>query len=97
MAEANSRDSRLLVRRVRSLQRARANGTSWPEILAGQGKPGVLELIGRMLSRLGESGGNLRRALAGALRDQGLSTPAIAEAFGVSRQRVSNLLRRNHD
>ena len=42
---------------------------------------------------LGSSSGAFRRALVLALREEGVSIPAIARMFGVTHQRVSNLLR----
>jgi hypothetical protein len=94
--EANASDGRLLVRRIDRLRKARADGRPWREILASEPKPGVLDLVGRMFTRLSESGAGLRRPLAVGLRREGLSIPAIARLFEVSHQRVSNLLRRGN-
>jgi hypothetical protein len=95
--EANSSDGRLLLRRIERMRKARAGGRPWRDILAGETKPGALDLVGRMLNRLSASSGGLRRPLAGELRREGLSIPAVAQMFGVSHQRVSSLLRRDSD
>jgi hypothetical protein len=95
--EANARDGKLLVRRIDELRRARAAGRPWREILGRQRTPGALDLVGRMLNRLGESSAGLRRPLASALRREGLSIPSVARIFGVSHQRVSTVLRRSSE
>jgi hypothetical protein len=95
--EANARDGKLLVRRVDELRKARAKGKPWWEVLGQERKPGVLDLVGRMLNRLGESSSGVRRPLASAMRREGLTIPAVAHIFGVSHQRVSTLLRRNRE
>jgi transposase len=51
-----------------------------------------MELLGRVLSRLMEASGSARRALARAMRAEGTSIPAIARLFGVTHQRISNIL-----
>jgi len=94
--DENVRDERLLGRRIRQLRAGRAEGRSWRELLAGERRPGALELATRILRRITEAGGTLRRALAQGLRAEGATIPAIAALFGVSHQRVSALLRR-HD
>ena len=47
-----------------------------------------------ILRRQSEASGYLRRSLVVALRSEGQSIPSIAHLFGVTHQRVSNLLRR---
>ncbi|MDP9073826.1 MAG: hypothetical protein M3N98_06540 [Actinomycetota bacterium] len=92
--EDTARDERLLARAVRRLRSGRAKGRSWDELLTDEPQPGALALVGRVLSRLTRTSGELRHTLAAGLRAQGASIGAIAERFGVSRQRVSALLRR---
>ena len=91
--ELNVRDERTLQRRIRRLREARQQGRPWRAILDEEPEPGALHLVGSLLSRLSESSGVLRRSLARALRNEGETVPAIAQRFGVTHQRVSNLLR----
>ena len=94
-AKENSRDEGLLARRITQLRAGRAKGRSWHDLLAGENRPGTLELAARILRRLTEASGALRRTLAHGLRAEGGTISAIATAFGVSHQRVSALLRRD--
>jgi Homeodomain-like domain len=94
IVEDNARDERLLARRINRLQKGRAQGHSWHALLASESRPGTLELAARVLRRLTETSGRLRRALVKGLRAEGATIPAIAKTFGVSHQRVSSLLRR---
>ena len=91
----NARDEHLLARRIRRLGAARARGRSWQQVLSNEPHPTTLELASATLSRFTQASGELRRTLARGLRAQGVSIAAIAEQFGVSRQRVSALLRRD--
>ena len=93
--DVNAADQRLLARRVRGLGAAHAAGSSWSSALAAEPSPGTLALSSRILSRFGAASGALRRALAVALRREGMTVPAIARAFGVTHQRVSVLLQGN--
>jgi hypothetical protein len=91
--EANAQDERLLVRRLRELREGRAEGRSWLDLLGPDERPSVLGLTGRIIGRLTDAGGRLRRALARGLRLEGATISTIAERFGVSHQRISALLR----
>jgi hypothetical protein len=53
-----------------------------------------VQLVSTILRRQSEASGYLRRSLVVALRAEGQSIPSIAHLFGVTHQRVSNLLRR---
>ena len=92
--EENAEDERRLVRRLRELREGRAEGRSWLDLLGPDERPGVLGLTGRIIGRLTDAGGTLRRALAMGLRLEGATISTIAERFGVSHQRISALLRR---
>ncbi len=95
--EENARDERRLGRRLRQLRVGRAAGRTWHDLLSGERQPGVLDLASRILTRLTETSGSLRRVIARGLRLEGATIAAIAARFGVSHQRVSALLhRRNH-
>ena len=53
----------------------------------------LVRSVSALQQRLSEAASRLRRAQAKRLRDDGLSTERIAELFGVTRQRISALLR----
>jgi len=92
--ERNSGDERMLLGRLASLRRELASGTAVTAALEQEQSPGTMQLLGRILSRLMEGSGNGRRALARTMRSEGASIPAIARIFGVTHQRVSNILSR---
>lgn len=89
-----SKDERLLEERLRDLHRQRSAGRSWHEILSEEDTPGTMQLVSRVLACLAKASGTLRKELVDSLRREGVSIPAIARLFGVTHQRVSNLLRR---
>lgn len=92
--EKNAGDERQLVDKIGGLRDARASGTPVTHALGQEHPPGTMELLGRVLTRLMEASGGARRALARAMRTEGTSIPAIARLFGVTHQRISNIL--NH-
>ena len=87
-------DQRLLTERLRWLLRERGEGRAWRDILDDEEPPGTMLIVSRMLACLAKASGTLRKDLVDALREEGTSIPAIAKLFGVTHQRVSNLLRR---
>jgi hypothetical protein len=90
----NAEQERLLAKRIADVRLAREKGASWKTILADEDEPGTVQLISSILRRQSEASGYLRRSLVVALRAEGQSIPSIAHLFGVTHQRVSNLLRR---
>jgi hypothetical protein len=92
--EANRRDHEIMLRRVEQLHQARASGMSWGDILSKEEGTGTMQLMSQMLGRLSAASGTLRKEMVYGLRDEGVSVPTIARLFGVTHQRVSNLLRR---
>jgi hypothetical protein len=91
--EENAAEERLLAQRVRELAQSRRENPSWHAVLAVEDDPSTVQLMSRVLGRLSLASGTVRRSLVLALRDEGVSIPAIARLFGVTHQRVSNLLR----
>lgn len=63
------------------------------EIVAMEARPLVVEMITSNIETLQEFGFQFRQAEAAALREEGLTIDAIAGLFGVTRQRVSALLK----
>jgi hypothetical protein len=90
----NAESERLLFQRIAEVRLARQSGKEWKSILAGEDEPGTVQLVSTVLRRQSEASGYLRRSLVVALRGEGQSIPSIAGLFGVTHQRVSNLLRR---
>ncbi len=92
-AEENASRS-LLVRdrAVQMLARLDAGEAVYP-IVAEEASPRTVELLTQNLAVLETAGSALRTALARALRDEGLTIEQVAALFGVTRQRISALLR----
>ena len=90
----NAESERLLAKRIADVRLARENGREWKAILGDEDDPGTVQLVSTILRRQSEASGYLRRSLVVALRAEGQSIPSIAHLFGVTHQRVSNLLRR---
>ena len=83
------------IQRAEEIRRERAAGKQWSEIVTGE-QPLIVELLTRNLQELTTAGSRLRRLEARALHDEGLSMERIGQLFGVTRQRISELLRQ-HD
>jgi len=90
----NAERERVLFQRIAEVRLARENGQEWKSILGGEEEPSTVQLVSTILRRQSEASGYLRRSLVVALRAEGQSIPSIAHLFGVTHQRVSNLLRR---
>lgn len=90
----NAESERLLIKRIAEVRTARLRGQEWKSILGSEEEPGTVQLVSTILRRQSEASGFLRRSLVVALRAEGQSIPSIAGLFGVTHQRVSNLLRR---
>lgn len=98
LCEAAARTQRLLddaLRRASVLKEQRALGRSYADIVRAEDRPLIVELVSDALVELAAAGAAFRRAEARALHDEGLSQEAIARLFGVTRQRVGALLRRD--
>jgi hypothetical protein len=92
--QENAENERLLAKRIADVRQARESGQEWKAILGDEDDPGTVQLVSAILRRQSEASGYLRRSLVVALRAEGQSIPSIAHLFGVTHQRVSNLLRR---
>jgi DNA-directed RNA polymerase specialized sigma24 family protein len=90
----NQQRLKLIKQRIAQLRRLRANGISYADIVASREGPLLVQLLTESSAALDTSGANVRRAEAQALYAEGLTMEQIAEHFGVSRQRVSALLRK---
>ena len=90
----NQERTALIKKRIAQLRRLRSKGASYAEIVATNDGPLVVQLLTESSAALDTSGANVRRAEARALYAEGLTMEQIAERFGVTRQRVSTLLRK---
>ena len=79
--------------RAENLLRERRSGRPWLEIVTGESRPLVVERISTVLATLATAGHAWRREQATALQAEQVSINRIAALFGVTRQRISALLR----
>ncbi len=79
--------------RAETLLADRRAGLSWLEIVTQESRPLVVERITTVLSALSGAGSTWRRAQARALQEERVSINRIAAMYGVTRQRISALLR----
>ena len=86
-------DAEELLERAENVRVEREAGRAYAEIVRNEDRPLIVERLTKISSRLAESGSQWRRDEARALHDEGLSMDRIAALFGVTRQRVSALLR----
>ncbi|HVV74447.1 MAG TPA: hypothetical protein VHC43_00305 [Mycobacteriales bacterium] len=82
-----------IIERADLIRRKRLeDGLDYQEIIRLEHRPLIVELLTENQHRLVEAGSRWRRAEAIALRDEGLTLDAIANLFGVTRQRASQLV-----
>ena len=82
-----------IIERAERLRRLRNEGATWTELVTEQERPLIVELLSQNMALLTGSGSKLRRLEAQALYNEGISMERIAKLFGVTRQRISELLR----
>ena len=80
-------------RRAEDLLTARRSGSSWLDIVSSEQRPLVVESISSVMATLARAGSTWRREEAHALHSEDVSINRIAAMFGVTRQRISALLR----
>lgn len=90
--QENIRRNTEAIARAEEIKRERAAGKAWSDIVSGD-RQLIVELLTRNLSALATAGSRLRRLEARALHEEGLSMERIGRLFGVTRQRISELLR----
>ena len=92
-AQDNTERSRHLRRRARKLRQQLQAGKNLIDLVEAEDTPRMVELISTNMATLETAGAEFRAAEALALRAQGLTLEAIAGLFGVTRQRISALLK----
>jgi len=90
----NDKRAALIKKRMARIRKARARGVPYSDTVSNEDGPLIVHLLTESSTALDTSGANVRRAEAQALYDEGMTMDQIAERFGVTRQRVSALLRR---
>jgi hypothetical protein len=90
----NDKRAALIKKRMARIRRARARGLPYSDLVSNEDGPLIVQLLTQSSTLLDTSGANVRRAEAQALYDEGMTMDQIAERFGVTRQRVSALLRK---
>lgn len=91
--EANMRRNMLMKERIAEIQKALAEGRRLRDIVPREQAPVLVELLSQSAENLSAYGSRVRRGQARALHQEGLTMEQIAQLFGVTRQRVSALLR----
>lgn len=81
------------IAQARTIAELRAQGLAYREIVDEAGTAMVVQLVTENLERLRVHGAQLRQAQATALHDEGMTMEEIATVFGVTRQRISALIR----
>ena len=89
----NLEASEAVAERARTVKELRARGLAYKDIADETGAPLAVQLVTENLDRLRVHGAQLRQAHAAALYEEGMTMDQIAALFGVTRQRISALLR----
>lgn len=79
--------------RIAEIEQALGEGRSLLEIVPKEETPLLVRLLTQSAENLSSYGSRVRRTEARALHQEGLTMEQIAKLFGVTRQRVSTLLR----
>jgi hypothetical protein len=90
----NDRRAKLIRKRMERIRRARDRGLPYSDSVSNEDGPLIVQLVTESSTALDTCGASVRRAEAQALYDEGMTMDQIAEHFGVTRQRVSALLRK---
>jgi hypothetical protein len=80
-------------RRIREIRGVYSEGRSLREIVPNEEAPLIVQLLTDCTNLLHAYGNRVRRTEARALHREGMTMDEIAKLFGVTRQRVSALLR----
>lgn len=72
----------------------RENGVTWTSVFSVGSTEAVMRTLSGLLANVSKASGTFRSALTAELRQEGMSIPAIARLYGVTHQRVSNILQK---
>lgn len=93
----NVRRSIAIQERVEWMQERLAEGATPSQLIREEPRPLMVEMVTMNIESLQSLGSQLRQAEARALRADGVTMEEIARLFGVTRQRISALLRQGED
>jgi DNA-directed RNA polymerase specialized sigma24 family protein len=82
-----------MMRRIADIRRQRNAGGSWSSIVSAETPPLIVQLVSESTRALDVHGSRVRRTEVLALHQEGMTMERIAARFGVTRQRISSLLR----
>src|SRR5438270_9785326 len=85
-------DLEWLAERAEVLEAEVRGGSPLTEAMAAEPRPLIITKLVEITDRLHDAGGRVRRTEATQLRAEGRTHEQIAELFGVTRQRVAQLL-----
>jgi DNA-directed RNA polymerase sigma subunit (sigma70/sigma32) len=85
--------TRRMKERIKEIRAGHASGQSLREIVPQEERPLLVQLLTETGNLLHSYGTRVRRTEARALHHEGMTMDEIARQFGVTRQRVSALLR----
>ncbi len=91
--DVNVQRAERMKERIAHIQSALAGGEPLREVIPREEAPLLVELLTQSANNLSAYGSRVRRLEARALHQEGLTMEQIARLFGVTRQRVSTLLR----
>ena len=86
-------ESRSMRERIAYIKAERGKGRSYCDIVETEPRPLVVEMLSANAMALDRIGARVRRAQAQALHQEGATMEWIARHFGVTRQRISALVR----
>src|SRR4051812_15353541 len=95
--EESAADAARIRARIAELREALAAGRPLSEVVPQEEPPLAIQLITDIVNRMHVHGNRVRRIEAKVLHGEGLTMDRIAALFGVTRQRVSALLRERPD
>lgn len=82
-----------VMERVEQIREQRIGGVPYSAMEVHSSTPPIIDTVSRAQERLTQAAAQFRRALARELASEGMSYSDIARVFGVTRQRVGNLMR----
>jgi hypothetical protein len=82
-----------LRRRGAQLEAARSDGVAYRALVGEEHRPLIAELLTETIKRFEAAGTRFRQAEARALHGEGVTMSQIGDLFGLTRQRISVLLR----
>ncbi len=86
--------ARQSLRRAGQIRRLRSRRLGYREIVLGEERPLIVEMMRENLTHLIEAGSDFQHAEARALYAEGMTMEEIADLYGVTRQRISAMLKK---